>query len=349
MGKKRPIAQPTTAADSPREVFARRHAGQPFLKAPVLYALTEPIVDAVQAEVPRFFTPEQERFERDLARTASFGFFHGHPLGFETTEEEGRPRPADGLEQSIQAINDMLQDEYLRCGASESQIHRYSQKKVDRRQEINARKVAYVGWLVTNREFHGEVAELRAIWETLVRQLGRFPAFPRWPSHDVNLDEEVPDDFCRDFLVFYSRWGLDRLLTWDWPVPMEPDLVGGMLQESNVLAEMGVSLFVPWYLLRGEKLNLQEIARRHTEVSAPDHLRGWIEKQGTKPDKLGALRYERLALLYRFLGLALRRRYPQACRRKAQKLDQALSQVLGRDEESVRKLRQELQRSVPGF
>src|SRR6185437_10480591 len=63
------------------EAFARRHAGNPFLELDTLYALTEPIIDAIEAHVRNFFTAEQQEFERDLARTARFGFFYQRPLG----------------------------------------------------------------------------------------------------------------------------------------------------------------------------------------------------------------------------------------------------------------------------
>ena len=57
------------------EAFAERHAGNPFLGLDPLYALSEPIIDAIGRESPGFFDAGQERFERDLARTAHFGFF----------------------------------------------------------------------------------------------------------------------------------------------------------------------------------------------------------------------------------------------------------------------------------
>lgn len=55
--------------------FAARHENHPFLKLDPLYALTEDVIVEVQEHVDGFFTPEQESFERDLARTAGGGFF----------------------------------------------------------------------------------------------------------------------------------------------------------------------------------------------------------------------------------------------------------------------------------
>jgi hypothetical protein len=169
---------------------------------------------------------------------------------------------------------------------------------------------------------------------------------PHWPLHDLGLHTGVPDDFAEDFLAFYCRWNLQQMLTWEWPVPMEPDLVGGVLGDEGPLAEAGVPVFLPWYVLRGEKLNLGEVVRRSRATDTPRHLRPWVRKTRRKKEVLGDRHYERLAFLYRFLELALRQRYPEACRRMAQKFDLAFGRALGRDAESVRKLRLELQRAL---
>lgn len=333
MAQKRSKGRETLAWDE----FARRHAGQPFLQCESLYSLNEPIIDAIQKEVPGFFSPEQERFERDLACTVRFGFFCGRAIGLTKRDDSLDARHA----RSAKAINDMLQEEYRRTGASDKDIHAYLEAGSERRDVIDVRKESYTGWLVTNREFRDEVHQLRTAWESQIRKLGGFPRFPHWPLNDLGLPGKVPQRFADGFLDFYCRWNLQRMLTWEWPIPMEPDLVGGVLTEQKLVAEAGIRVFLPWYLLRGEKLNLQELVRRSRLVDSPRHLSQWVRKQ----DDLGDRRYERIAWLYRFLELSLRLRYPEACHRKAQKLDHAFSRVLDRDQESVRKLRQELQRS----
>jgi hypothetical protein len=75
-------------------------------------------------------------------------------------------------------------------------------------------------------------------------------------------------------------------------------------------------------------------------------LAEWLQKTRHKQDEFGDVRYERLAMLYRFLELALRRRYPEECHRRANKLDCAFSRVFQCGEESLRKLRLELQRGL---
>jgi hypothetical protein len=49
--------------------FASRHAGQSFLTHLSLCSLNESLIEAIQKVVPGFFSEEEERFERDLART----------------------------------------------------------------------------------------------------------------------------------------------------------------------------------------------------------------------------------------------------------------------------------------
>jgi hypothetical protein len=329
------------------QAFVRRHAGLPFAASETLYALTEPIIEAVQAELPGFLRPAEEGFERDLARTASFGFFHGRVLGF-TAAREARAdtslRERQG--RAARAVRAMLGEEYRASGVPERAVEESAQAAAKRGAGISRRQHSFTGWLVTQPAFHREVAALRAAWGPQIARLGRFPAYPRWPLDELGREAGVPEEFRAGLLAFNRRWGLDQLLTWEWPVPMEPDLVGGLLGWDDGLAEAGLLLFVPWYLVKGQKLDLQELARQRRLTAVPPHLRGWVQAGGARRDELGDVRYERLAWLYRYLVLALQRRYPGACRRRAGRLDWALSRVVGIDAESVRKGRQELQRAA---
>jgi hypothetical protein len=327
---------------SPWGEFASLHSGQPFLICQTLYSLRESIIDAVKVEAPDFFTEDQERFERDLARTASFGFFCQRVLGFSQSDASADALMDERQASSAKNIKEMLDEESRRAGASDLEIQASFQAGKERREVIGARKDGYTGWLVTNPKFREETRNLRAVWEDQIRHLRRFPRFPYWPLYDLGLEAEVPDGFAGDFLAFYYRWNLQHMLTWEWPIPMEPDLVGGVLKDDGLLAEAGVKVFLPWYMLRGEKLNLQEIVRHSRAIDSSPHLREWVQKTRHKQDELGDLRFERLAFLYRFLELALRQRYPKECHRRAQKLDLAFSSVLGRGQDSVRKLRLQL-------
>jgi len=77
MGRRRTKAAP----DEVWREFAQRHAGHPFLQLDPLYALAEPVIDALSEGVPGLFTGDQEWFERDLARTTRQGFFLRRVIG----------------------------------------------------------------------------------------------------------------------------------------------------------------------------------------------------------------------------------------------------------------------------
>ena len=125
---------------------------------------------------------------------------------------------------------------------------------------------------------------------------------------------------------------------------MGPDVVGGMLDTRSLATETGVGLFIPWYILRDGKLDLEKLVRESQQTRPPAHLREWVQKTGPKKKERGDIRYERQAWLYRFLNLALKARYPVQCRGKAEKLDNAFALVLDIDAQSIRKSRQVLER-----
>jgi hypothetical protein len=345
-------ADTTRRRPSPEwEKFARRHAGSPFLELDPLYTLTEEIINEISEHIPSFFTTKQLRFERDLIRTASFGFYQRRALGLPPgTRRSGkltRPSWEKRHARTARAINEMLRVEMRRDGLTEAEISEHFQKSRDQRKVIDTRKEAYAGWLIVNRPFRAEIKALRRKWATVMQRVGRFPVYPRWLLSDEEYDQDLPQKFRDDFLAFYRRWGLDRMLTWDWPVPMEPDLVGGIIKDLDLLTDTGLVLFVPWYALRGEKVNLQEVVQLARMSAVPAHLRDWFRKRsGRKGDELGDIRYERLRWLYRYHELALVPRYSAACRRQMQKLDAALACLLGRKEDVVKKLRLQLKRAL---
>jgi hypothetical protein len=148
-----------------REEFVDRHAGHPFLQHDPLYALSEPIIEAIKAEAPTFFTEDEEYFERDLAKTASFGFFHRRALGLTATDT--RPDPESGLSlqdrhgRSAQAIAEMMAEELRRDGLTEGLrwIYRFHELVLMRRYGLAHR---------------GHVDDLdRALATLIVRDKGR--------------------------------------------------------------------------------------------------------------------------------------------------------------------------------
>jgi hypothetical protein len=328
--------------------FKNRHAGHPFLNAVTVYALTTEIIDAIKMHVPRLFTRRDEQFERELVGITPFCFFHKNQLGGYLSKEK---EPKTGLtyeerdRQVAASLREMMFDEMLQAGVSSHEITEHFSAAARTKKIILDRKSAYTAWLVTNAEYRSEVSQLRHDWEPLVEKLGCFPHYPRFLDMNDACGYHFEQPFLQACLNLYRRWGLDRLATWDWPIPMEPDFNIRRIQTLDELAETGMSLFLPWYLLRGEKLSLQAIARSIRLYSAADHLRTWLafDKRRSRD---GEIRYRATLFLYQYFVLALRARYAASPEFNLEKIDVAFARLLKRSADSVKKLRLKLQKAL---
>jgi hypothetical protein len=331
------------------DAFSRRHAGNLFLKHDPLYALTEPLIESIKQYIPDFFSADEEQFERDLSRTASFGFFLHRPLG-STAEprEHGNGQTLNERQQnSALRINQMLAEELRRTGANREEMSTYFEQRADQRETIVARQDAYAGWLVLNREYRDDVCHFREAWEPAVRAIGRFPRLPMRYGTDPTDEVELPSEFRDACYDFFCLWGLETLATWDWPVPMEPDLDTHLRGDLNLPSASGMLLFIPWYLLRGNRLDLRKVVQQSRLASAPDHLLDWVNRRADRRGgDLGDVRYATIRWLYCFDELVLARRYSAACEGNRQRLDLAFADVIDRDEDTVKKLRREIRREL---
>ena len=331
------------------DAFSHRHAGSRSLELDPLYSLSEELIDSIVKLVPGFFSSEEVKFERDLARTARFGFFLHTALGLAQVGNEptGEPTLAESVENTSRQIDDMIAEELQQTGADPEDIRAHFTQHADQRARIVSRQSAYAGWLLLNSEFRAELRRFRERWEGAVRAVGRFPRLPMWLMPDPTERAELPPDFRDECYRFFCRWGLETLLTWDWPIPMEPDLNIGLRENLGLLSSGGMFLFVPWYLLRGEKLDMKEVVRQGRLAAAPDHLRDWVNKRGhRKGQDLGDERYSTIQWLYRYFELALMRRYADACKGNQQRLDHAFASVIKRTEETIKQLRLEALRAI---
>ncbi len=134
------------------EKFALRHRGQPFLDFNPLYSLNESLITAIKSEVPGFFKPEQERFERDLAREASFAFFNRRVFGFSESDEASRNERTKAISESI---DEMLSDENRRTGTDGADIQAI--KKAGSNQAAHSATPGKRGYLRTQRRYSGSM------------------------------------------------------------------------------------------------------------------------------------------------------------------------------------------------
>jgi hypothetical protein len=371
--------------DETWKVFERAHQGNPFLQEDPLYALTEDVIDVIKEHLPRFFTEEQEEFERDLIRRTGAGFFLHKPLGKPTalhyttgltlgeyldylglskeTPQQAQPQ------HSVKQLSPALKPEWFKYKHDQSLLKSLHElldmfrmyggvKEKDikgaRRQEqleerlLLRRAEAYTGWLVTNRQFRGELRELRTTWEKNIARQGGFPRRPEDAGLEAGTKPKVRRDACtKACIAFYRRWCLDRMLSWELPAPLDARLSATENVTSETTPDEGVAIFLPWYLVRGGQFDLQQVVERIRFESAPQHLRAWVSKASERAvDASGEISYQRLYWLYRSYELVLVRRYRAACRNNMETLDRAIGSLMARQEDWVKRLRQRLARDL---
>jgi hypothetical protein len=245
--------------------------------------------------------------------------------------------------------------------------HHRRQQVVDGR--LNASRLAYTGWLAINAVFRQEVHLLRKKWHNEIQALGRFPQVEasffgqsQWQIASAN------HELNNDFLMLYKNWCLESLATWDLPIPLQAHLLDKTLYSFRVAAEyddklavnqsprhlrlekidsLGFLGFIPWYIFRDKRVDLQELASLRLKSGSLRHLDGWIER---RPKNWGAKRSMKLLKLFVYLELGLRIRYPAKIKSAAQRLDEVFTHYFSgkgyADTDNVKKMRLEMQRRL---
>ncbi|MEK6237960.1 MAG: hypothetical protein N2C14_24880, partial [Planctomycetales bacterium] len=194
------------------------------------------------------------------------------------------------------------------------------------------------GWLVTDDCFRRECASFCHRWRTEIERRG-LPALPFSFLGERPSVAEEDREFYSECQQFHCRWGLDGLVTWDLPRPMRAELTDPALYPLSSVSSAGVTLFVPWHLLRDRSLDLHQLADHRRVLDAPKHLTSWLDKESKD---WGHERFATMLRLYVYLDLALKRRYGDRLKGRTGKIDEALTLYLfGRnaDVDSVRKIR----------
>jgi hypothetical protein len=223
----------------------------------------------------------------------------------------------------------------------------WSQASTEQR-ALRRRQEAYAGWLVANPLFRRELHALRSTWKSKITDSGEFPSMVR--RADRRKTTATAPRVSRlesEFFAFYCRWGLEGLLTWELPLPVNPQVGMSPVYWTLRAEEAGISIFVPWYALRGGIYDLQHAAKRIVSLSAPSHLQDWLLLKGkaTVADA-GEKALQRTFWLYRCFFLALAQRYPTQCEHHVQKVDEAMAAVMDRGADLVKKLRQQLAKKM---
>jgi hypothetical protein len=135
-------------------------------------------------------------------------------------------------------------------------------------------------------------------------------------------------------------------VTWNLPEPLCPEPFGHLTIDSQTASEAGVVLFLPWYVLRDGTLDLLQLARDLQVAHDTKHLEPWLSLSSRQDHALGYKRLEYQFAIYRYWHLALTPRYGQRIKRMTERLDAIFGDRLSVSSENVRKVRQELARSL---
>jgi hypothetical protein len=243
-------------------------------------------------------------------------------------------------------------DESLQRRLESARIHEY--KRFRRHTE------GYVVWLATNSEYQDDRNRLRAKHShVIVRERGfprlrlRYPSIVEW-SLVRPLENGVSPwgarafgtEVMEDFREFYRKWSLDTMLTWEVPLPLELEACISDQRVWRPTSEEGLSLFLPWPILRRSDLDLDGIVARYRHLSAPPHLRPWLEKRSEGESGEIALQ-QQFQILWN-LKLVLEDRYPEMLRGRVGLMDQVFEGLLGRAEggDTVTKRRRSLSNAL---
>ena len=338
--------------------MAQLHGDRPALQSETIYALPNALIDAIKQELPSFFSPTDEDFERDLERLSGSGFFLRRPIQHPflpglAFPMRGTPEPETFQQRQQQAdnrIREMMTDELTKLGRSKKAIDDYFKEKRAYEHRAEDRQLGYLGWLVTNPGFRKHRDVFRATWEAKIREEGGFPEVP------ISLFGDAPAGtpkrerpFKSDYMQFFKHWALQLMAAWELPIPMRPEMMGPSLYHLPSVGEAGILLFVPWYLLRDKDVGLREAALHQQFLLGPPQLDEWMSGQ---PKQWGYERYGLMFRLYVHLELGLKQRYRQQLQRQAGKVDHALARFLKPEQESfvsaetIRKVRQEMNRRL---
>lgn len=337
--------------------FAKAHRGHPSLKGDSIYAIPPQLLEAIRKMAPKFLNPEETQFERDLADAAGVGFFLKRRIQYELLET-GKPQPkASEWDERLSTVSTgmkgMLVEQMRENGASVAEIEGYWKLERQMRTRLKERQAGYAGWLVTEPAFRQDCMLVRRHLRRRLQRLGGFPCFPmsffaESPGYLAKRDRP----FYAAYMRFYRDWSLHTMATWKLPVPMRPEMGDPSFYDLRRVHEAGMTLFLPWYLSREKDLKVREVCEQKAILMRPSHLAGWLER--TK--HFGHDRYAVMLNLYVYLELALKARYGDRIRGNTQALDYALGHFLvacslGGDvdlssEESIRKIRQEMQRRL---
>lgn len=343
--------------------FKKRHPKHPSIKSGLIHALPIGLIEALKKHLPDLWTKEDLQYEYDLNEIAGMGFFLQQPFWYPLLREYF---PASSIaesqyQQKLSDIQQKLQAEIVEnmkhYGCSDQTIDKHFKEQEKYKLQSEERQKGYAGWLVTSPAFQVLKAEFIEKWWNQIKKRGEFPNISKMLK-DSPPSSQKQRLFYESYTRFYYDWGLETLTTPYLPLPMYSNPVGVSQYGEEVFATSGVALFIPWYLLADQDLNLHEIAKHHLSYGHKKHLQDWLGKgsQGGNKQGWGYNRFSIMLKMFIFQECGLYARYRERLNRQTKKIDEAFTDFLGGPElddlvldskvQNTRKIRQELQRRL---
>ncbi|SFH92462.1 hypothetical protein [Planctomicrobium piriforme] len=341
------------------ERFRQRFDGHQSLQSEAVYSLPSAFLKELKAAAPNFFSKAELNFESSLSQLSATGIFHGQPFSYSLLRHR---HPAIVTEltarnQKVGAeLNALIDDIRRDDGISEGRLEQFSKQEKELQMKLSRRARGYVGWLVTNPDFRIGCEVLRRTWPPKENSSSHFPEIPRSAfGVRLKLDDDSNKERYADFMKFYGSWILQRMETWDLPLPLDPGLGRPTLdQPSPYGSDTGIWMFIPWYLLIDKDLKVNDLTRRQASLwNSP--AKKWLDQSARR--KFGVDRYARILEIYVYVELALRARYGAELRGNAGNVDLAFARFwnatetsgergLTVDPEPQRKLREKMDRDL---
>lgn len=210
------------------------------------------------------------------------------------------------------------------------------QEAISYADDIHDRTIGAAGWMICQREFREQHDALRCQWQALASKhrpplpLERVPRLATSPDGALRAGDSRTTAFWRNFNEFCDRWRLLGMVTWDLPNPDGPkwtEIVPGHPQ----LLEGQQLIDTPWHFPVEGKDGLGAILEGQHERQAAEH--GFTEQS----------RWKMFSQLLKidFWERAMRSRYTGRPRHRdeVKRLVGVLAELIGCDDERVKKLR----------
>jgi hypothetical protein len=288
-----------------------------------VYALPREIIESLAkgsaAKHPAsrpLITMEDDWTERVFLRVCkrflgvTVGVWDGNPIDYPLLAEPAVPAlPPDSL------LTALVSDE----GASLQEIKRQLEPGFRRLGGMHHQMLAYVGFITFDGQYRGEIAALRARWANLPER----PPLPLDANEvdrpPVLVDSIGPDRgrvlgdelvrFLTDIGRFMRKWRIQRLVTWDLPLPQGP-LEGIPLGLARTILgpDHRIDAYPSYYDIPSSVDVRKAIRRRQGRAAADDGIEQAHPVTGTSPRDGHASVYES-AFRMLLIEQSIRKRY----------------------------------------